>query len=320
MGIHFRFDFRAVGDLIVRGVFFAIAIVLVFLHFGWQATMDERFEARADDDEIRRRLEAVGGETSESWNPELGYVATLIKPTNSLMVDLGTLGGKRCQPTKINDKGQIVGWSDNIRREGRGFVIDPRDVDGDDKLDWYQAGEGLRVNALMVDITQAPDKVGIISGTGARFPRHINDRGQIVGDHFCLTPRVIGDQPRSTWFVDDDGDGLNDLFVPLLDENVVALKGVKSSQSEFVFTRDLSRIISWTRKDSEAPMNKVIWQLDATGKVTLQRDLQESQSAESLIPDVLIQHQGDTRGTNAAGASIGRTGYGPRSACVVVPH
>ena len=53
--------------------------MVVFLHFGWNATIDERREARTADDEIGRRLEAIGGKTSKSWSSEHGYVATLIK-------------------------------------------------------------------------------------------------------------------------------------------------------------------------------------------------------------------------------------------------
>jgi hypothetical protein len=89
--------------------------------------------------------------------------------SNDLMIDLeGTSpGGSPNSPLRINELGQIVGWSNF---GGNSFVILPEDTDGDSQPDvWFTDTDGDGVNDLQIDL-----------GSGS-MAEDISDGGRIVG-------------------------------------------------------------------------------------------------------------------------------------------
>ena len=153
-----------------------------------------------------------------SYGQTNGYSAFLITPTdtdldstvdqwsvdanadgaNDLMTDLGTLSGTNSWARDINNNAQIVGESDTS--------------------DWYTHAF-MWQNGTMIDL-------GTLGGDDSSAAA-INDSGQIVGYSinadgerraFVIIPAdTDSDGTGDQWYVDDDGDGVNDLMYDLND-------------------------------------------------------------------------------------------------------
>lgn len=102
------------------------------------------------------------------------WAAPVPPNANTLMIDLGTLGGKYSEAYGINNNGQIVGESETFsQNEFHAFVITPEydPLDGM-PVRWYRDDDGDGANDLMKDL-----------GTPGESSRAyaINDHGQIAG-------------------------------------------------------------------------------------------------------------------------------------------
>jgi probable HAF family extracellular repeat protein len=150
--------------------------------------------------------DAAGNMFPFLWNPDVANGAT------GQMINLGTFG----IPTNrefdsiamgINEAGQVVGKVVLLDATGsywytRGFVVTPRDVDGDGKLDWNHDANGDGKNDLMVDL----GTLGYVSSNA----NAINDSGVIVGEAGSNLSMIWGHAARWTpqsggWTITDLG-------------------------------------------------------------------------------------------------------------------
>jgi len=124
----------------------------------------------------------------------------------------------------INNWGIIAigAWESD---EAPACVLLPKDSDNDGVPDiWYEDANGDGFNDLFLPVAPClwgppPDEWPI-----ARFtPQGINDAGQVIVNYWeartgqLITPNAQDpDGDGNPWFADENGDGLNDLMVPLI--------------------------------------------------------------------------------------------------------
>ena len=113
---------------------------------------------------VNNRRQAVGSaSTTDVLPPESSHAALW---ENGVMHDLGTLGGARSEATEINERGQVVGWSDAPDATIHGFFWDGGSL--------QDLGPIARFG--MPGVSWATFYAGPWS------PLHINARGQVVGN------------------------------------------------------------------------------------------------------------------------------------------
>jgi probable HAF family extracellular repeat protein len=175
--------------------------------------------------DINERGQVVGRSTFDS--------ATNTAPTHAVLwegssiTDLGVFEtGKGSMAEAINNDGLIVGRSASIGTNST-FLIVPEDTNGDGALEWFADQNGDGRNDLMTLLEP-------------EFPvEDINDAGQVLGNKgypinrgLLLTPLTNDDGTPDLWWLDEDGDGLNDLLVelpPLESGNTTVAEGLNSS-------------------------------------------------------------------------------------------
>ena len=154
--------------------------------------------AAADESSGATAVNDSGQVVGWSYAAAYGYAAFIWE--NGVMVSLGTLGGTNSWARDINDAGQIVGEADTS--------------------DW------LTQPFLWQPSTATMSSLGTLGGRDGGASA-INNLGQIVGwsmnannqrRAFIINPvDTDDDSVPDQWFVDDDGDGLNDLMSDLND-------------------------------------------------------------------------------------------------------
>jgi len=104
------------------------------------------------------------------WHGEAGSWTAL---------DLGALHS-HSEATSVNRRGVVLGWSDDASRpleKVRPFMIVPRDIDLDGRVDWFHDEDGDGRNDLMEAITPGPRQ----HGYGAIFVLGLNQDNEAVG-------------------------------------------------------------------------------------------------------------------------------------------
>jgi probable HAF family extracellular repeat protein len=118
---------------------------------------------------------------------------------NDLMFDLGTLGGSSSAAYDISDYGEIVGEADTASGDRHPFIFD------------LNSG-----NPMMIDLGTFGGSEGraeAISVSGQTTGWAMNPDGE--GRAFLITPVDFDGNGQLDWWVDGDGDGINDLMADL---------------------------------------------------------------------------------------------------------
>ena len=239
---------------------------------------------------------------------------------NDLMIDLGTLpGGDLSQAVAINERGQIAGWS---RKEAGGpwfpvlwqvdaggNVVIKEMPNGSDINNFGQLVGGSGVSQLDAngDVVETHDLGTLLppeidAGHGATA---INDSAEVVGalcendgSHFgCMNHGFIvrpldgdGDGTPDTWFLDENGDGLNDLMVALSSIET----GVVNSPNDI---NELGQVVGIIHKGNHA----FLWQND------VMTDLHQ------LVPRKLEWNVREAMAISDLGQIVGQGWLGKRS-------
>ncbi len=204
------------------------------------------------------------------------------------MINLG-----KCQPIGINNQGQVVGWYSRWHL----FVIDPKDIDDDGSLDWFEPGPEKEVNLLINDLSG--------SHVSARFlPVGINDRGQILGEimnpgtwefrgyPFLLSPAVAADNQALIWFSDRNEDQMNDLLQPLRhSSNLPRAEGL-------AFSKDLSSFVTWHQNKKNDEPTTVHWRVAADGTAMQEQDAKAVTVGVQSVDDRRQDHRQENWGEN----------------------
>jgi probable HAF family extracellular repeat protein len=150
----------------------------------------------------------------------LGAFTGISRPAAShVETPLSQISGVPGEAYDINDQGQVVGVMD-YGMGNTAFLVNPVDVNGDGRLEWYQDTTPANgVNDLMIPL-------GSLTAGGFAEADAINSDGIIAGsalspaghEHiFTIIPEdSTGDGIPDTWFRDTSpADGVNDLMVDL---------------------------------------------------------------------------------------------------------
>jgi probable HAF family extracellular repeat protein len=213
---------------------------------------------------VNNRGQVVGW--SYTWYPsanKAGYAAFLIEApldtdadgepdewyvddngANALMLELGTLGGHNSWARDINFAGFVVGESDTANWHTHAFLWSP--------------------------VSRTMQNLGTLGGDSSSAAA-INDVGEVVGwslnangnkHAFFIAPNdTDADGQPDQWYVDADGDGINDLMVDL---NTVLTSGSKLTLSE---ARDINvrgHIVGWGSTGTSADANRHAFLLKPT--------------------------------------------------------
>jgi probable HAF family extracellular repeat protein len=155
------------------------------------------------------------------------------------LTDLGTLGGTRCDPRAVNDRGQVVGVSSLRDGTSRAFRLTPLDTNADGKPDvWNRDLNGDGANDLMQAL---PSPKGSWSGSTARA---INNLGQVCGVVYSNSGRGPS-ETAVTWSAAATG--------------AATLLGKAGDGSGAQGINDAGQIVGW----KQGPVNfvAVLWQL-----------------------------------------------------------
>jgi uncharacterized membrane protein len=129
-----------------------------------------------------------------------------------------------CSPADINNVGQVVGRTAipgfSSGYYSQAFLINPQDVNGDGKPEWFANADSDGQNDLIIPLGTLPACVGC--GRHG-FATAINDLGLVVGTSsaYDFTTKSGTQQAfivvpeNNSWFKDSNGDGFNDLMLPL---------------------------------------------------------------------------------------------------------
>ena len=150
---------------------------------------------------INRRME-IAGNTAGTPTPfgiplEVALSNRAVLWKDGVVTDLGTLGGTLSVATDMNDKGQIVGWSQlEGSSDNRAFIwengvmTDLGTLGGSSSIAWgiNNHGQVVGTSTLANGTARAflwekgtMIDLGVLSGTGASTARGINDHGEVVG-------------------------------------------------------------------------------------------------------------------------------------------
>ncbi len=181
-------------------------------------------------------LVLAGGLSTFALTTQAGKPAR--PPSNGPLYTTVVLGGLRASNGEIvgraadlNNGGQVVG---NTAIPGlswgyysQGFIINPQDMNGDGKPEWFWDVDADGQNDLIIPLGTLPAGQGC--GRHGE-PAAVNDLGIVVGistewdfnakvgkqQAFILLPKDLNNDGRADcWYEDQNADGFNDLMLPL---------------------------------------------------------------------------------------------------------
>jgi hypothetical protein len=240
--------------------------------------LDPGLYSNAHTTSINESLDVVGYATAGDGN----QVALLWRntPSGHTLMELGrtftdaevaTFTKVEIHALSINDLGQVLvyehgglPWTDPpVATDVFALaLVDPEDTDGDGVGDvWNRDDDGDGTNDLMIELEYGARWGGSLWGTGS-----INNLGQIAAfsnlrnQNCVVVPRdTDGDGVPDLWFVDDDGDGWNDLRTELQTDLGWPLENVDISDTGVVAS-----------SVDDHPKNYILrWQIDEAGNVEL---------------------------------------------------
>jgi uncharacterized membrane protein len=107
----------------------------------------------------------------------------------------------------INNAGQVVGSTAiPSSTSSQAFLLNPQDVNGDGKLEWFVDKDADGQNDLIIGL-------GMLPGANNSQAAAVNALGMVVGTSGAEGFIVVPD--GSDWYQDSNRDGINDLMVPL---------------------------------------------------------------------------------------------------------
>jgi len=154
------------------------------------------------------------------FRPTLEALEDRLTPSSYDLFNLGTISDNTSFgiPEDVNSNGIVVGTTyTNASSARRAFIIVPQDTNNDGKPDqWSRDDDQDGFNDLMQKlktVSEAWSAAYGINHLGQVVGAYWSSATQVYGHAFLITPTVVDGETR--WFVDENGDGTNDLMTDL---------------------------------------------------------------------------------------------------------